>query len=150
MSDKILAHAVPGHEPASDTQAEKAWAEGWKAAHAAWFDGVGEGADLFGKPVERGFRAGYTAATAERAPFDAEIARLRKWQNSAMELLGDLSLHFDESADADQPSGCDYPIPNDAMRFLMRCDALSASAKVDASITLRAALAASVALETAR
>ena len=36
------------------------------------------------------------------------------------ELLDDIEEYFNERADADQPAGCDCPIPNEEMVLLTR------------------------------
>lgn len=43
------------------------------------------------------------------------------------DLLQDCDELLDRYADADQPTGCDHPIPNDAMRMQMEIRALLAS-----------------------
>lgn len=80
----------------------------------------------------------------------AELASLRRWQTAAMMLLDEIAEHFAGEADADQPQGCDHPIPNTAMRFQTACDLLTARAHDGARETLRRRLAASVEKEGAR
>ena len=58
----------------------------------------------------------------------AEIDRrkLRRQRASMDEFLADLDEFLDNQADADQPTGCDHPIPNEAMKLHMRLTALLA------------------------
>lgn len=45
------------------------------------------------------------------------------------DVLKECEAYFDERADADQPAGCDSPIPNDEMRMLVTVRAALASAE---------------------
>lgn len=63
---------------------------------------------------------------------DTESSAIRftwRGETSAVMLLDEIAEHFAGEADADQPQGCDYPIPNTAMRFQQRCDELTARAQ---------------------
>lgn len=43
--------------------------------------------------------------------------------DQVFQLLAEIRAYFDDQADADQPAGCDHPIPNEAMRWVAQIDA---------------------------
>lgn len=65
----------------------------------------------------------YTALMAQAELYGSaarEITSLRSELARKEEALRECEEFFDERADADQPAGCDSPIPNDEMTMLVK------------------------------